>query len=120
MDRPTMTGMGVACGACCGLPMLIAAGALSVGTAAVAGVALGGALAVVATTVLVVRGRAPDVPPAAVAALLAVGVALSAVGLARLAEGSDRTSTAMVVAGVALLACVALLRLPSPTRRPLG
>jgi len=120
MNLRTMTGMGTACGVCCGLPMLILAGALSIGTAAFAGVAVGGVLAVAATTYLVVRGQAPEVSTAAAGAVLAVGAALSGFGLVRMANDADRTSTAMVAAGLALLACLALLRLPAQVRRPPG
>ena len=45
MNGKTMTGMGLACGICCALPMLIAAGALSLGTAAFAGIAAAAASA---------------------------------------------------------------------------
>lgn len=115
-----MTSFGAACGVCCGLPMLIVAGALSIGTAAFAGVAVGGILAVAATAYLVVRRRTPDLPPVAAMAVFAVGAALSGFGLVRMADDADRIATGMVAAGLALLACLTLLRLPDQARRPIS
>ena len=117
MNGKTMAGMGLACGICCSAPMLLANGAFTLGAAAFAGVAAGGMMAVVAIAYLVVR-RAPAPPAVALFTALAVGAALSAWGLFGLADGTDRAETAAVAAGLALMACVALLRLPNDERRP--
>ena len=118
MNGKNMAGMGVACGICCSVPMLLATGALTLGATAFAGVATGGVMAVVATAYLVVRGRAPALPAVALLAALVVGAALSAWGLFGLADGADRAETGAVATGLALMACVALLRLPNDERQP--
>lgn len=120
MNGKSMTGMGLACGACCALPMLLAAGALSLGTAAFAGIAAGGTLAVAATAYLVVRGRAPKLPGVALLATFALGLAVSAWGLIEIAEAPSRSASGAVTGGLALLACVALLRLPDERRHSAG
>jgi hypothetical protein len=117
MNGRTMTGMGLACGVCCALPMLTAAGALSLGTVAFAGIAAGGVTAVGAITLLVVQRRATRLPGSVLMATFVVGAALSAWGLALLASGASRGASSFVTAGLALLACVTLLRLPSTTAR---
>lgn len=118
MNGKTMTGMGLACGVCCALPMLIAAGALSLGTAAFAGIAAGGATAVSATTCLVMRRRAPRLPGPVLVAAFVAGAALSAWGLFLSADGASRGAASFVTAGLALLACVTLLRLPADDGTP--
>lgn len=120
MNGKSMAGMGLACGICCSVPMLLATGALTLGATAFAGVAAGGVMAVAGTAYLVVRGRAPTPPAVALFMALVVGTALSAWGLFRLADGTDRAETGAVTTGLALMACVALLRLPGDERQPIG
>lgn len=110
--------MGAACGVCCGLPMLILTGVVATGVAVVASIAAGGVLAVAATTYLVVRRRAPGLPPAAAWMILGAGLLVSVVGLGRARTEADQASAALVATGLALLACLALLRLAAAHRRP--
>jgi hypothetical protein len=120
VSRKTTAGMGLACGICCALPMLLVAGVLSVGTAAFAGIATGAVVAVCSTAYLVMRRRTPKLPGVALLTAFVLGVALSGWGLVGLADDADRAATGAVAAGLALLACVTLLRLPVDERQPAG
>lgn len=104
-------GFGVACAVCCAIPMLILAGVLSLSAALAGGATLGALALVIGVAVAVIRRRA-SLPAAARRAMAVGGVLLSALGLA---GAGSAWSTGTTVAGVALLAAAALLVLPEAT-----
>ena len=102
-------GTGLACAVCCGLPMLVVAGVVSVSALVSAG-AVGGALALVAmTTYAVLTGRVGATPRRW--RLVLAGVGLGA-ALSGLAVAESRSSAAVLLGvGVSVLAAAALLAL---------
>ena len=103
----------IVCAACCGLPMLVVLGSVSAGLAMGLAVSLGAAASVIAIAGLVMTRRAPSIPNVTAALLLAAGGASSVIGLVLLADGPNRGARALVVAGIAVLSCLALLRVPA-------
>jgi hypothetical protein len=91
--------------------MLVALGALSIGTAIVGGTTFAALAAVSSVTWLVVRGRAPSIGETATLRVFAVGGALAAAGLLLVGRGGGRAAATLVVVGIAVLACLALVRL---------
>lgn len=104
-------GVALACAACCAVPMLVIAGVVSIGALAAGVPSLLAAVAVVILAVRVAQGRGPAMPNGAAVAATAGGVVLAGLGLASARRGDDGQAVALVVIGVGLLACVALVRL---------
>lgn len=103
---------GALCAACCGLPMLVILGFVSVGVVFTAGVAIASAFVVVVVAYRVVRHRAVHVPVMARRMLVAGGAGLSGLGLWLARSASDFAPGVLSVA-VAVLATAALLALAS-------
>lgn len=93
------------CVACCGFPMLIVLGIISIGAAFTIGVSLasGGGVAVLAY--LVIRHRTGHIPSMLPRMLGVGGVGLAAIGFWR----SQSVSVAAVSVSIAMLAVAALL-----------
>lgn len=115
-SQPGRTPLAIACAAACGLPMLVALGAISIGTAIIGGTTLAALAAVSSVTWLVARGRVPSIGEPATLRLFSVGGALAAAGLLLANRGGGRAAATLVVVGIAVLACLALVRLG--TARP--
>lgn len=111
------TGTAIVCAACCGLPMLVVVGAVSAGLAMALAVTVGAAAGVIAIASLVMTRRAPSISNVTAAVLLVIGGASSVIGLVLLADGPTRSSRALVATGVAILSCLALLRMPTTEPR---
>ena len=101
---------GALCAACCGLPMLVVLGIVSVGVAFTVGAAVASAITVVATAYLVSRRQLARVPPVARRVLAIGGTALSGLGL-WLAVESAEAAPAVLSLALAALATAALLAL---------
>lgn len=101
---------GALCAACCGLPMLVILGIVSVGVAFTVGAAIAAATAVVATAYLVARRRLIRVPAMARWMLAIGGTTLSGLGL-WLAHKSADAAPAVLSVALAALAAAALLAL---------
>lgn len=103
-------GMGAACAVCCAVPMLVIAGVVSLTAVAAVGITGGSVALVAVTTWAFWRRRLPVVPPRARLAMGAAGAAATALGIG--IAGSDQDVRRWLVsAGVAVLACTALLAL---------
>lgn len=101
---------GALCAACCGLPMLVVLGIVSVGVAFTVGAAVASAITVLAATYLVSRRRLARVPPVARRVLAIGGAALSGLGLWLAAESVEAAPAVLSIA-LAALAMAALLAL---------
>lgn len=101
---------GALCAACCGLPMLVILGIVSVGVAFTVSAAIATATAVVATAYLVARRRLIRVPAMARWMLAIGGMTLSGLGLWLAHESADAAPAVLSVA-LAALAAAALLAL---------
>lgn len=77
----------------------------------VGGATLSALAAISFVAYLVVRGRAPTIGESATLRLFATGGALAAAGLLLATRGSGRPAATLVVVGIAVLACLALVRL---------
>lgn len=99
---------GALCAACCGFPMLVVLGIMSVGVAVSVGAAIASALAVVVTAYLVARRRLAHVPTVARRMLATAGAGLSVLGLWLAFQSADAAPAALSVA-MATLAAAALL-----------
>ena len=101
-----------ACAVCCGVPMLVVAGAVSLVAAATAGLAAG-VVAMVAVTMLrlVQRHDRVDVWSAASWTAAAAGLGLARTAMNRLHAGAAGTVRAWFATGVVLLAVAALAQL---------
>lgn len=97
----------VGCAACCALPMLVIAGALSVGAVMLGGLSATSVLAVIWMSVAAARGRLhpPPLPVRLVIAGSGAGVAMVGFML------SGRWASSFITVSVALLAAAALLAL---------
>lgn len=103
-------GFGAACVACCGVPMLLLAGAISIGAVVTFGVTAGAVTAVFGTTWAFWRRRLPAVGVRARGVVAAAGTAVAATGL--LVAGDEPVAgRSMITVGVALLTAGALLAL---------
>ncbi len=101
---------GALCAACCGLPMLVILGIVSVGVAFTVGAAVAAATAVVAVAYLVARRRLVRVPAMARWMLTIGGTTLSGLGLWLARQSADAAPAVLSVA-LAALAAAALLAL---------
>ena len=105
-------GFGVACAVCCGVPMLVVIGVVSLSAALAGSAALGSLALVIGTAFVVIRRRPASIPRMARRSVAAAGAATSAAGLAL---GVSSTWAPMLTSvGVALLAAAALMALPEP------
>lgn len=115
MAEPELTtrgkvGMGAACAVCCGVPMLVIVGAVSLSAVAAVGI-VGGAVALVAVATWAFwRRRLPPTTLPGRLAMGAVGAGAAGVGIG-IAGSAQDVSRWLVLAGVAVLACTALLAL---------
>lgn len=122
IGRSGRAGMALACGAACCLSMLVAVGAVSAG-AAIVGTTTAAALGAIAVVaLLVVRRRAPEISERATLRVFAVGGALAAAGLLLSGRDAARSGATLLVMGVGVLSCLALLRLAAahPRRAPVS
>ncbi len=98
------------CVVCCGLPMLVTLGILSIGVAFAVGASIASAVGVVATAYLVARRRLIHVPAGARRMLTIGGTTMSGLGLWLANESADVAPVVLSVA-VAALSTAALLAL---------
>ena len=115
-DRELSSGgkaaFGGLCAACCGLPMLVTLGIVSVGIAVTTGAAIASVFAIVFVVYQVVQRGAMRIPVVARRVLVAVGVGLSGVGLLGARAAAD-FAPAVLSISLAVLATAALLVLAS-------
>jgi hypothetical protein len=112
VGRRGKVGVAGACAVCCVVPMLVIVGVVSLGAFVTFGVAAASIAAVAMVAVGVGSGRLVDVSPRVRRTLFTVGGAAAFGGLLNADHGAR--AAAFIAVGVALLACCALLSLPSP------
>lgn len=117
VGRSGRAGLFAACAIACGLPMLVALGALSASAAAVGGTTAAGLTAVAFVAYLVVRGRAPAISEVMTRRVFAASGSLTAAGLLLSARDGGRSGATLLVVGIAVLSCLALLRLAAAHER---
>lgn len=105
-------GFGLACAACCGIPVLVVAGVLSVAAAVAIGVTAGSLMLIAWGMWALWRGRMPAVGVRGRVAVALVGTAASAVGLV-VGGGQPEVGRSLTTAGIAVLAVAALMALSS-------
>lgn len=111
LSRRGKAGFAGACVVCCAVPLLVLAGVISLGALAVFGIAAGSIGAVVFVAFGVGSGRLVEASPRVRRVLFAAGGAAAFGGLLNVDQG--RRAAGFIAAGVALLACAALLALPA-------
>ena len=99
---------GAACAVCCGLPMLVILGIVSIGVAVTVGVSIASAIAVAGTAYLVAQRRLTHVSTMVRRMLAIGGAGFSGLGLWLAIESAD-TAPAVLSLAVAALAAAALL-----------
>ncbi len=108
--RLARAGVVAACAVCCGIPMLVLAGAISAGAVLTSGMVAGSLLVVFATTMALVGGRLPASADRWQLALFAIGGAASFAGIWG-AANQRAQAYLMISVGIAALAAAALLSL---------
>lgn len=112
-------GTGVACAVCCGLPMLVVAGVVSISALLSIGAVAGSVAFVALTTFAVLTGRVSQTPRRWRHMLTGAGLAVALSGLV-VADGSRSLATALAAVGVSVLAAAALLAAADHHGRPRG
>lgn len=105
-------GFGAACVLCCAAPMLVIAGVVSFASLLAGGIAVGSVVLVGLSVWALHRRRVPPLRTATRGAVATAGAVLALAGLVTIDESSS-TGRSLVSAGVALLACAAVLTLAS-------
>lgn len=101
-------GFGICAVVCCGLPMLVIAGLVSVTAALLGGMALASTALVIFLTWAVAVQKLPAVDQRVRRATMVLGAVSGFAGLYALWSDSISTGRPLVVAGIALLTCTAL------------
>ena len=103
-------GFGAACVVCCGAPMLVLAGVVSLASLLAGGVAVGCVVLIGWAVWALHRQRIPRFGRAVRLAVGAAGLLLALVGIVTI-DGDSSIGRSLVSIGVALLACAAVLAL---------
>lgn len=99
---------GAACAVCCGVPMLVVLGVVSLGAALLGGVAVAAVLGLSGLCYILIRRRLGPFPPAVSRGLGVIGIGLGGVGL-WLAGSSQPAAPKVLILALAVLGAALLV-----------